>query len=117
MPISKENRVRVEFFSKMTATPRGPSSGRRLNGVSLQLGGQRQHLGLLVGRQVVVAQEVADHDASAVSSTAGSAARKSSICSSVRTSGGASRITSGAAAFTRKPASRAAVSTAWRPRR
>ena len=32
MPISNENRVRVEFLSKMTATPRGPSSGRRLNG-------------------------------------------------------------------------------------
>ena len=47
MPISKENRVRVEFFSKMTATPRGPSSGRRLNRRRLEFGGQRQDLGLL----------------------------------------------------------------------
>ena len=60
MPISNENRVRVEFLSKMTATPRGPSSGRRAERVLLQLGGQRQHLGLLIGCEVVVAQEVPD---------------------------------------------------------
>ncbi|SKU04652.1 Uncharacterised protein [Mycobacteroides abscessus subsp. abscessus] len=35
IPISNENRVRVEFFSKMTATPCGPSSGRRENGAFL----------------------------------------------------------------------------------
>ena len=58
MPISNENRVRVEFFSKMTATPRGPSSGLRLNGAFLSSRRERQHLGLFGGRQVVVAQEV-----------------------------------------------------------
>ena len=79
----------------------------------LQLGGQRQHLGLLVGRQVVVAQEVPGHRATTglVEHGRQSAARKSSICASVMISGGASRITFGAAALTRKPASRAAAST------
>ncbi len=85
----------------------------------LQLSRQRKHLGLFVGCQVVVAQEVPGHEtaaaawppAAAVSSTPGSAPRKSSICASVMTSGGASRITFGAAALTRKPASRAATST------
>jgi hypothetical protein len=46
--------------------------------VVLQFGGQRQHLGLLVGRQVVVTQEMPRHDA-ALSNTLGSAVRKSSI--------------------------------------
>ena len=45
----------------------------------------------------------------ALSRMAGSAPRKSSIWASVMTSGGASRITSGAAALTRNPASRAAA--------
>ena len=40
------------------------------------------------------------------------AVSNASICASVMTSGGARRTTSGAAALTRKPASRAAVSTA-----
>ena len=40
----------------------------------------------------------------------GSAVTKLSICASVMTSGGASRMTSGAAALTRNPASRAAAS-------
>ena len=61
MPTSNENRVRVEFLSKMTATPRGPSSGRRLNGSFFSSAASVQHLGLLGGRQVVVAQEVPSH--------------------------------------------------------
>ena len=85
--------------------------------VLLQLGGQRQHLGLLVRCQVVVAQEVlvrseASPLSAAVSRIAGSAVRKLVDLGSVMISGGASRMTSGAAALTRKPASRAAVSTA-----
>ena len=51
-----------------------------LNGFAFSSRGQRQHLGLLVGCEVVVAQEVARHDAAALSSTSGSAVRKSSIC-------------------------------------
>ena len=58
MPISNENRVRVEFFSKITPTPRGPSSGRRRERRLLEFGGQRQDFGLLGRGQVVVAQEV-----------------------------------------------------------
>jgi hypothetical protein len=35
MPISKDSRVRVELFSKITATDRGPASGLRPNGSAL----------------------------------------------------------------------------------
>ena len=81
--------------------------------IRLQFGGQRKHFGLLVGRQVVVTQEVPCHCGSSrvLSRMFGNAVRNSSICASVMTSGGASRITSAAAALTRNPASRAATST------
>ena len=84
------------------------------------------HSYLLGGGQVVVAQEVAGHQASsrvgsvsevtlaaAASRIAGSASRKAAAWPSVRTSGGARRTTSGATALTRKPCARAAASTAW----
>src|SRR5690606_31639167 len=91
----------------------GPLQRAALRRLPFQLGRQGEHLGLLLGCQVVVAQEMPRHDAAfaAVSRTAGSAARNASTCSSVMTSGGASRTTSGAAALTRNPAARAAAST------
>ncbi len=102
MPNSKENRVRVEFLSKMTATPRGPSKGPTAERVLLQFGGQLEHLGLFGRGQVVVAQEVAGHAGPpAASRMPGRAATNPSSWGSVMISGGASRITLGAAALTR----------------
>ena len=58
MPISNENRVRVEFFSKITPTPRGPSSGRCANGAFFSSAASARTSACSAGRQVVVAQEV-----------------------------------------------------------
>src|SRR5215469_13868037 len=93
-------------------------AGQRLPGepVCLQLGSDRQHLGLFGRRQVVIAGEVPDcaadwagHDASwpasttlAASRITGSAAMKESASAADRISGGASRTASGWTALTRK---------------
>jgi hypothetical protein len=72
--------------------------------VGLQLVGEIQHDLLFVGIEVVVAEEVPWHQWSSFvveSSAAGSAVRKPSACSVVRTSGGASRMVSGAIGLTR----------------
>src|SRR5699024_5370185 len=83
--------------------------------VLLQLRGQLEDLGLFDGRQVVVAQKMPGHDCPpalpAASRMPGSAVTKESIWCSVMIKGGANRMTSGAAALTRKPAARAAIST------
>src|SRR5699024_12302801 len=85
-----------------------------------------EDLCLLGGAQVVVPEEVTHgpprcarvgHQAfsfpeAALSRIAGRAATNAPACSSLRTSGGASRTTSGWVAPTRSPASRAAASTA-----
>src|SRR4029078_6701623 len=100
----------VEYDSD-TARPVERAGAER---IFLQVAGQHQHLGLFVGCEVVVAQEVRDwilfpraahrrHDWPPLSSTPGSALRKSSICPSAITSGGASRIPSGAGAVAREP--------------
>ena len=97
MPISKENRVRVEFFSKMTATPRGPCSGRRLNGWRFNSAARSSTSACSAGvrsssrrkcRTLIVLP-------AGVSSMPGSSARKPSSWASVMISGGASRTTSG----------------------
>ena len=121
MPTENDTRVRVDGLSKMTATARGPASGCAAEPVGLHPVGQVEHLDQLVGRQVVVAQEVPGHGASlsgrpvggrcrtgrvTASRIAGRAATNESACVSVRTSGGTSRTTSGATALTRKPRSR-----------
>jgi hypothetical protein len=73
----------------------------------LELGGQRQHLGLLGRVQVVVAQEVPGAHAVSPAAVcaavriAGRSARKASTCAAVMISGGASRTTFGAVALTR----------------
>ena len=59
MPTSNDSRVRVEFFSKSTATAFGPAKRRLRERVGLQRVREVEHLGLLGGREVVVAQEVA----------------------------------------------------------
>ena len=71
MPTSNENRVRVEFLSKMTATPRGPSSGLRAERVRLQLAASASTSACSVGRQVVVTQEMPGHHDTALSEHAG----------------------------------------------
>src|SRR5699024_6784359 len=100
--------------------------------LGLELEPQVEHLGLFCGAQVVVAEDVPNgrscrgvpgsryetgHDeasfSDAVSRIAGSADTNRATCSSVRTSGGARRITSGPAAPTRNPAARAAASTSF----
>ena len=99
MPTSNENRVRVEFLSKMTATPRGPSRGRRLNGSFFSSAASSRTSACSAGDSVVVAQEVPRHRAPRSRRCPGCRAgrvTKLSIWASVMTSGGASRMTSGA---------------------
>ena len=111
MPISKENRVRVEFLSKMTATPRGPSSGRRLNGSLFSSAASASTSACSSGDRSSSRRKRRLMGSTRLIQNIGNAVRNSSICASVMTSGGASLITSGAAALTRNPASRAATST------
>src|SRR3954453_13316488 len=132
MPTENDTRVRVDGLSNRTATAPGPASGwgagraglplfAQAGPVGLHLVGQVEHLDQLVGRQVVVAQEVPGHGASsppgraaatvAASRTPGRAMMNESACVSGRRSGGPSRTTSGPTALTRNPCSRAAVST------
>ena len=64
MPTSNDIRVRVEGFSKMTATLR-PDSGRvgftrSSSAAGLQRVSEVEHLGLLGGRKVGVDEEVTD---------------------------------------------------------
>ena len=105
MPISKENRVRVEFLSKMTATPRGPSSGRRLNGSFFSSAASSRTSACSSGVRSSSRRKcrVMRCSSAASSRIAGSAARKPSICASVMISGGASRMTSGAARVDQEP--------------
>ena len=49
MPISNDSRVRVEGFSKTTATDRGPASGRSREPVLLHPVGLVEHRRLLGG--------------------------------------------------------------------
>src|ERR1700722_7915861 len=125
MPSSKENRVRVEFLSKITATPRGPSRGRRPNGSFFISAASSNTVACSADvrsssrRKCLMSDSASCHapalratgSSRALSSTPGNAFRNSSICASVMINGGANRTTSGVAALTRNPASRAAVST------
>ncbi len=61
MPTLNETRVRVEGLSNITATARGPSSGRRENRSALSSIGEVEHLDQLVRAEVVVTQEVPGH--------------------------------------------------------
>ncbi|CFE83695.1 Uncharacterised protein [Mycobacterium tuberculosis] len=82
--------------------PARPLQGTTANRVFLQLGRELEHLGLFGRGQIVVAQEMPDHGApTARSRIAGKAATKPSSCASAMISGGANRMTSGAAALTR----------------
>ena len=112
---ANETRVRSDGLSKTTATARGPVQGRGAR--AARPSAWRPGRGRRAARrgQVVVAQEVAGMSGppgrvggrSAVgwraASRPGSAARNESSSSAVRTSGGASRIASGATGLTMKP--------------
>ena len=91
----------------------GSRTGQRVatERFGLELVGQVEDLLLLGRREVVIAQEVSRHRYRTPLRIAGSALRNSRACASVSTRGGASRIRSGTAGLTRKPASRAAVAT------
>ena len=90
IPDANEACVRRVGLSKSTATVRGPASGRSSYGLALSFSGELEHRRLLLGRQVVVAEEVAGHGCSAgpdacgayaASRIPGQAARNESACS------------------------------------
>ena len=89
--------MRSVGLSKISATVRGPASGRAVVRRRLERGGEGEHLGLLGGGQVVVAQEVPRQAPPgrrpALARIAGQAAsERRRRRRSVSTSGGASRI-------------------------
>ena len=61
MPTANDTWVRSVGLSKITATVRGPASGRAANRSAFSSRGEVEHLGLLGRAEVVVAQEVPGH--------------------------------------------------------
>ena len=62
MPTVNETRVRSDCLSNSTATARGPASGCQPNLSFFIRSARSRTVGLLGGRQVVIAQEVPGHE-------------------------------------------------------
>ena len=118
MPTAKETRVRVEALVEDAPRPPGARpAGAAPNGSAFEARGQVEDLGLLGGGEVVVAEEVAERigwpdvdgwsrprrlgERRALVEQAGQGGEEAVACSSVRTSGGASRTRPATALLTR----------------
>ena len=122
MPTANEILVRVDGLSNSTATVRGPASGRWPNRSAFIRSARSSTSACSAGLRSssrrkcrVIAgpsPAVTACGEGTASRMAGSAARNAAAWSAARISGGASRTASGCTALTRKPACRAAASTA-----
>ena len=102
MPTLNDTRVRVDGLSNITATARGPASGRRPNRSAFSSSARSSTSTSSAGLEVVVAQEVPGHQPAAGSARRPRPAPRPSSSTAPRRprprstiSGGASRSTSG----------------------